>query len=139
MEEIIDSLHHHYGKDEGNVEISNVYRAVGGGLAVSGKIDEASDLLKQGFQVKQAIYGGSCAHPEIAISLNNSGVEYRDQGKHKEAVKTYKRSIEMNQVIYVEECAHLVIANSLSSLGVVYQYQENWRMEFESESRLLRT
>ena len=68
-------------------------------------------------KMQYAIYGEECAHPDIAISLNNLGGVYGDLGKHEEAMKMYERSIEMKKAIYGEECADSNIATSLNSLG----------------------
>ena len=78
-------FHHQYGKDQVNLDIVSVHSALGGALVVSGKIDEASDVLKEGLQMSRDINGLECVHPNVLNSLVGLGRLSGQQEKFGEA------------------------------------------------------
>ena len=103
MEEFLTFLHHQNANDEDNVDIMTVYSELGGTLAMSEKIDEASDLLKKGLQMSRNIHGLGLVRPNIANSMSELGKLYQNGGKLEQALKMHGRCFQTQQTIHREE------------------------------------
>ena len=60
-------------------------------------------------------------HPDVAVSLNNLGVLYQNQGRYDDAEPLYQRALEIREKVLGPD--HPDVAMSLDSLGMLYNDQ----------------
>eukprot|EP00058_Branchiostoma_floridae_P017871 XP_002603360.1 hypothetical protein BRAFLDRAFT_80353 [Branchiostoma floridae] len=106
-----------------------IYDNLGSAWRNLGDHKKAVSYHEQSLQMEQiihgttdeaAIYGENTAHPDIASSLNNLGIAWRDFGDHKKAVSYYEQSLQMMRIIHGENTAHPDIASLLNNLGAAW-------------------
>ncbi|XP_019635861.1 PREDICTED: LOW QUALITY PROTEIN: uncharacterized protein LOC109478635 [Branchiostoma belcheri] len=98
---------------------------------------KAVSYHEQTLEMERSIYGDT-AHPEIAISLNNLGLAWRNLADHRKAVSYCEQSLKMWRAIYGEDTAHPEIAGSIKNLGAAWMDLGDHRKALEYIEHSLR-
>ncbi len=84
-----------------------------------GQLYHALEKNEQSLQMRRAIHRHSKSHPEIATSLNNLGLVYREMGNLDKALDAHKQSLKIEQAIHGLDKPHPAIASSLNNFGLM--------------------
>jgi CHAT domain-containing protein/tetratricopeptide (TPR) repeat protein len=87
-----------------------------------GHYAEGIASAKQALHVAENIFGAD--HPDVAESLNNLAVLYREQGQYAQAEPLYKRSLAIREKTLGAE--HPDVAESINNLAVLYSAQSQY-------------
>jgi CHAT domain-containing protein/Tfp pilus assembly protein PilF len=88
-------------------------------LYSEGRYGEAIPLTEQVLDLRQQVLGKN--HPDVAISLNDLALLYREQGRYNEAEQLCQQALEIRRTVLGEN--HPDFATSLISLAGLYQSQ----------------
>ena len=84
-----------------------------------GRYADAEPLYKRSLAIWEKALGPD--HPDVATSLNNLAVLYREQGRYADAEPLYKRSLAIDEKALGPD--HPDVATSLNNLAVLYDNQ----------------
>ncbi|CAH1252544.1 TTC28 [Branchiostoma lanceolatum] len=102
----------------------NVQAAVYESLCEYTKATVCAELALQNDLSK---YGKNNAHPDIAISLNNSGKTWYRNGDPRKAVSCFEQALEMYRSMYGENTAQSHIAEILNNLGTTWSHLGDYK------------
>ncbi len=106
--------------DKFNMSVSGRAFACGGTFQFKqGVYLEAEVFYKKALDLNRSFFGEE--HPDVATSLNNLAVLYKNQGRYEEAEPLYLAGLKMSQKLHGEE--HPDVAMSLSNLAELYRSQ----------------
>ncbi|XP_078660861.1 uncharacterized protein LOC144905200 isoform X2 [Branchiostoma floridae x Branchiostoma belcheri] len=82
---------------------------------------KAISYHEQALQMCKSMYGHIKAHPDIATSLNNLGVDWYHLGDYRKAISYHEQTLQMRRSLYGGTKAHPDIARSLNNLGLAWR------------------
>ncbi|MCA9501168.1 MAG: tetratricopeptide repeat protein, partial [Nitrospira sp.] len=83
---------------------------------------EAEPLYQRALAINEQVLEPT--HPEVATSLNNLGLLYKNQGQYADADPLYQRALAIREQTLGP--THPEVATSLNNLGVLYAAQERY-------------
>jgi CHAT domain-containing protein/Tfp pilus assembly protein PilF len=87
------------------------------------KYSTAIPLAERALAIREKILGN--IHRDVATSLNNLGLLYKEQGNYQKAEPLYQRALAINEKLLGQE--HLGVTPSLSNLATLYQNQGKYQ------------
>ncbi|MUG97659.1 CHAT domain-containing protein [Scytonema sp. UIC 10036] len=88
-----------------------------------GKYDAAIPLAERALAMREKVLGKE--HPDVATSINNLALLYREQGNYQQAEPLYKRSLAIFEKALGQE--HPLVASSINNLALLYLAQGNYQ------------
>lgn len=104
----------------------------------NGRFTEAKAVYLALLKIQYAIHGQDACNVDIALSLSELGIVYRNEGNVDKAEKMYDKSLDMYSAIHGSENPHPNVAKLYDQLGVVYHNQGRLEQAKEMHDRSLK-
>jgi tetratricopeptide (TPR) repeat protein len=111
------------GKDTDIATYASTINLLAGTYHAQEKYAEAENKYLEALDIRRNLKGLGESNPDVAISLNNLGLLYADQGRLDEAKSHYEQALLIQKSLFGE--TNLDIATTLNNLALLFYSQHN--------------
>ena len=100
---------------------------------------KAVNFYERALAIDEQVYKETLNHPDIASTLNNLGIAWRDLGDARKAKDRFERALKIYKQVYKETLNHPDIAMALNNLGTAWRDLGDARKAKDRFERALRS